>query len=81
MTVCRIVEDLPYFFGCKTGLLPLAALKLHQISKSVLHNAAIRRDIPFQNNPKNLDPSYEMDLDYWDCDLDFWDDGSRFLGL
>ena len=22
---------------------------------------------PFQNNPKNLDPSYKMDLDLWDC--------------
>ena len=21
----------------------------------------------FQNNPKNLDPSYKMDLEYWDC--------------
>ena len=21
----------------------------------------------FQNNPKDLDPSYEMDLDLWDC--------------
>ena len=21
---------------------------------------------PFQNNPKNLDPSYKMDLDFWD---------------
>ena len=21
----------------------------------------------FQNNPKNLDPSYKMDLDVWDC--------------
>ena len=21
----------------------------------------------FQNNPKNLDPSYKMDLDFWDC--------------
>ena len=20
---------------------------------------------PFQNNPKNLDPSYKMDLDHW----------------
>ena len=20
-----------------------------------------------QNNPKNLDPSYKMDLDLWDC--------------
>ena len=23
--------------------------------------------LPFQNNPKNLDPSYKMDLDLWDC--------------
>ena len=22
---------------------------------------------PFQNNPKDRDPSYEMDLDLWDC--------------
>ena len=22
---------------------------------------------PFQNKPKNLDPSFKMDLDYWDC--------------
>ena len=21
----------------------------------------------FQNNPKNLDPCYKMDLDLWDC--------------
>ena len=21
----------------------------------------------FPNNPKNLDPSYKMDLDLWDC--------------
>ena len=21
----------------------------------------------FQNNPKNLDPFYKMDLDLWDC--------------
>ena len=21
----------------------------------------------FQNNPKNLDPSYQTDLDLWDC--------------
>ena len=22
---------------------------------------------PLQNNPKNLGPSYKMDLDFWDC--------------
>ena len=40
--------------------------------------------LPFQNNPKDLNPPYNMDLDFWDCfekyldpsykmDLDFWD--------
>ena len=24
-------------------------------------------EISFQNNPKDLDPSYKMDLDLWDC--------------
>ena len=23
--------------------------------------------LPFLNNPKYLDPSYKMDLDFWDC--------------
>ena len=23
--------------------------------------------LTFLNNPKNLDPSYKMDLDFWDC--------------
>ena len=23
--------------------------------------------VSFQSNPKNLDPSYKMDLDLWDC--------------
>ena len=26
-----------------------------------------KRVFAFQNNPKNLDPSYKMDLDHWDC--------------
>ena len=25
------------------------------------------RFFPFQNNPKILDPSYKMDLEFWDC--------------
>ena len=25
------------------------------------------RIFTFLNNPKNLDPSYKMDLDLWDC--------------
>ena len=23
--------------------------------------------LPFLNNPKDVDPSYKMDLDFWDC--------------
>ena len=33
-------------------------------------------DFPFQNDQKNLDPSFKMDLDFSDC----FEDGSRFLG-
>ena len=38
-----------------------------QIPKSVLSNFAIIPDLPFLNNPKELDPSYKMDLDFWHC--------------
>ena len=27
----------------------------------------IRQSFSFQNNPKNPDPSYKMDLYLWDC--------------
>ena len=27
----------------------------------------IRQSFSFQNNPKNLDPSYKTGLDLWDC--------------
>ena len=30
-------------------------------------NFAIIRVLPFLNNLKDLDPSYKMDLDLWDC--------------
>ena len=29
--------------------------------------SVIRQSFSFQNNPKDLDPSYKMDLDFWDC--------------
>ena len=28
---------------------------------------AIKQVLPFLTNPKDLDPSYKMDLDLWDC--------------
>ena len=36
-------------------------------NKSVLCNFAIIQVLPFQNNLKDLDPSYKTDLDLWDC--------------
>ena len=24
-------------------------------------------NFPFKTNPKDLDPSYKIDLDFWDC--------------
>ena len=36
-------------------------------TKPVLQNYARIRFLPFLNNPKDLDPSYKMDLGFWDC--------------
>ena len=36
-------------------------------NKSAVCNFAIIRVLPFLNNLKDLDPSYKMDLDLWDC--------------
>ena len=33
----------------------------------VLRNFAIIRVLSFINNPKDLDPSCKMDLDFWNC--------------
>ena len=30
-------------------------------------NKPIIRVLPFLNSPKDLDPPYKMDLDFWDC--------------
>ena len=43
------------------------SLEWLQITKSVLRNFAIIWGLPFLNNPKDLDPSYKMDLDFRDC--------------
>ena len=28
---------------------------------------AVIRALPFLNNPKDLDPTHKMDLNFWDC--------------
>ena len=38
-----------------------------QITKSIQRNFAILPILPFLNNAKDLDPSFKMDLDLWDC--------------
>ena len=38
-----------------------------KITKSVLCNFAIIQVLPFLNNSKHLDLSYETDLDFLDC--------------
>ena len=49
-------------FSYKTGF-PFS----RYITKSVLRNFALIPVLPFLNNPKDLDPAYKMDLDFWDC--------------
>ena len=57
----------------ESGALPIAlhgqapSLEQVQITISVLCNFALIQVLPFLNNLKNLDPSYKMDLDFWDC--------------
>ena len=57
---------LPYFFHYYIRQV-FSSLEWVQITKSVLWNFAIIWILPFLNNPKDLDPSYRMDLDFWDC--------------
>ena len=52
------------YLAIRQGFLLLEWL---QITKSALCNFAIIRVLPFPKNPQNLDPSYMMDLDIWDC--------------
>ena len=39
----------------------------NQISPLKFCYTVICNFFPFQNNPKDLDPSYKTDLDFWDC--------------
>ena len=38
-----------------------------KITKSDPSDFAMIQVLPFCNNPKDLDPSYKMDLDLWEC--------------
>ena len=52
------------------------SLEWVQIIKSVLCNFAVIRVLPFLNNPKDLDPSYKMDLDFLGL---FWNEKNTVL--
>ena len=55
---------LPYLFGYKTGF-PLSRLTTN--NKISPMKCCCNRLLPFPNNPKDLDASFKMDLDFWDC--------------
>ena len=44
-----------------------AEISFPYISKLVLCTSAIRCGFLVQNNPKNLDPSHKIDLNFKDC--------------
>ena len=58
-------EHITIFIWLQDGV--FVSLEWLQISNSVPWKCAIIRVLPFLNNPKDLDPSYKMDLDLWDC--------------
>ena len=71
--------ELSYLFGYKKRFSPLNNDYI-LLLKSVQRNFAIIQVLSFLINPKDLDPSYKMDLDFWDCFtrkqlciIDFWD--------
>ena len=39
----------------------------HGVCMLYFYSYKTERFFSFQNNPKNLDPSYKTDLDLWDC--------------
>ena len=47
----------------------LQEAKIHLDFRHIIYciSSVIRQFFSFQNNPRNLDPSYKMDLDLWDC--------------
>ena len=52
----------------KTHLVLLSPLcSLHADIKGASELTVRESFFSFQSNPKNLDPSYKMDLDFWDC--------------
>ena len=53
-----------YLFGYKTGFSPLGMITNNSISPmKFYYNSSFT--LPKQSN--DLDPSYKMDLDFWDC--------------
>ena len=57
--------EIQYLFHYKMGF--FSSLECLQITKSVLLNFVIILLLLFLNHPKDLELSYKMDLDFWDC--------------
>ena len=58
-------QNLPYLFGYKAGDYHLV-LKNPQTYTSLFLNFSYVTSL-FQNIPKNLDPSYIMEIDFFNC--------------
>ena len=63
-TFTKMSLHLPIYSAKRRGF---PSLERVQILRSVLCNFAVIRVLPFLNNPKDLDPSYKTDLEFWDC--------------
>ena len=57
-----VIFYVPYLLGYKTGLSFSRMSTNNQISPMQFCCNTV---LPFLNNPKDLDPSYKTDLDFW----------------
>ena len=57
-------QSLPYLFSYKTAF-PLSRMTTNNYISPI--KFCSNTSLSFLNNPKDLDPSYKMDLDFWDC--------------
>ena len=53
--------------SCLSVIVKETLLNTENLTKNKHISLVIRQSFSFQNNPKNLDPSYKMNLDLCDC--------------
>ena len=58
-----LLLELSYLFGYKTGVFRFCRMTTSNYTSPI--NLCYNTILTFLNNPKDLDPSYKMDLDIW----------------